>query len=282
MKRVLRTALCMVLLLSTMLTLCPVFRSEAEASASRQGTETEADERKRLAQEILDTEGISLWKSNDSKEKENGGKQDNAHATQNIIDTANGLPAQRSDYENAKTYNKKHPDDEKKVELSVDLLHVILALKEKYGKLSISAIAGSSHSKDSAHYRGKAVDVTWVEKSGGLSKNKGKEIYKYLTELGYELGGFSKSHFNTWGVVETYKDKKGKTRWNHYHIQISGYKGVKLGYALSGGSGDFFNQRDRIDRPDVARSRGPGKERTTAAGEHRPLLEICQRDALEI
>lgn len=82
----------------------------------------------------------------------NSGVRDRAHARGNVVDISNGRRAHRSSYENAPgglTWLDRR---------------VLLALKHmgSRGTVTVSEIAGGSHSLRSAHYSGKAIDISWV------------------------------------------------------------------------------------------------------------------------
>lgn len=84
-----------------------------------------------------------------------GGQSDPAStAYQNIVDTANGLPAKTSTFSAVGRTN---------VNLDLDLLRGILALHLLDGfNFRITAIAGGDHSANSRHYIGKAFDVDTI------------------------------------------------------------------------------------------------------------------------
>ena len=172
-----------------------------------------AEERIRLAQQILDlyNEG-KIHLSGGNKSKDIQGKQDNASARQNIIDTAAGNKANRSTYKD-KGYKKPAPGGS--VYLDVNMLRAIIDIEAKFGFIRISAISGSCHSPGSSHYDGIAFDA---DRIGGTkkspkspSKDKGQEIYDYLTSLGYDI---KKSKSGVW-----------ENKW-HYHVEVKGYKPV--------------------------------------------------------
>ncbi len=77
------------------------------------------------------------------------GRRDGATAWHNIVDTANGRPANRSEYGSA-------PGGV--VHLSVRMLKGMLALAESYS-FRVTEIAGGEHSRGSWHYQGTAFDV---------------------------------------------------------------------------------------------------------------------------
>ena len=126
--------------------------------------------RQKYAKQILNNSKIVLAKAHPS------GVRDNAFAYNNVLDTANGKAASRSSYGNAPGGS---------VYLDADLLKIILDLQAKYGTVYVSEICGASHSKNSLHYRGIAVDITNV--GGSVSVQRGKDIYNYLTSRGYSL-----------------------------------------------------------------------------------------------
>jgi hypothetical protein len=81
-----------------------------------------------------------------------GGASDQAHARQNAVDVSYGRSAHRSSYGNA-------PGGYTGVDIRV--LRAIRAMGAS-GSVTISEIAGGSHSGNSRHYAGKAVDINWV------------------------------------------------------------------------------------------------------------------------
>lgn len=96
-----------------------------------------------LAQRILGNSAITLATTHSS------GNVDNANARQNMVDTAAGLPARRSSYDNAPGGTTP---------LRPSLLGGLLALAEHFS-FSISELAGGSHSPNSRHYVGVAADI---------------------------------------------------------------------------------------------------------------------------
>lgn len=99
-----------------------------------------------LARQILGNSRITLATIHPS------GVRDNANARQNIVDTANGQLAARSSYGTA-------PGG--RVALDGRMLRGILALADTY-TFRVSEIAGASHSRNSLHYAGVAVDVDLI------------------------------------------------------------------------------------------------------------------------
>jgi len=77
---------------------------------------------------------------------------DNATAKQNLKDASSGLNAHRSNYGNAPGGT---------VALNNTMLKSIESLSSSYS-MSISEIAGGSHSVGSSHYSGNAIDVNYV------------------------------------------------------------------------------------------------------------------------
>ncbi len=165
-----------------------------------------ASDRIDLASQILANGNITLSGGNKSEYYQ--GKKDGANAKQNIKDTAAGNKAKLSSYADTDNgLNTPAPGGE--VDLSVDMLRAMLDLEEKFGKYRISAIAGSCHSENSPHYKGKAFDVDSFK--GGISSSKGKEIYNYLTQKGYKIAKVK-------GKENVYENQY------HYHIQVNGYE----------------------------------------------------------
>jgi chitosanase len=99
-----------------------------------------------LAQRILDSDRIELARAHVS------GINDNATAHQNMVDTAAGLPASRSSYQNAPGGT---------VNLDAAMLRGLLTLAEDY-EFSISELCGGSHNPNSRHYAGCTADVNTI------------------------------------------------------------------------------------------------------------------------
>lgn len=100
-----------------------------------------------MARAILESNAIVLADDHSSS------NDDNATARQNILDTADGNPAARSNYDNAPGGT---------VMLDASLLDGILRISEEY-TIHISELAGGSHSANSRHYAGVAVDINYVD-----------------------------------------------------------------------------------------------------------------------
>lgn len=104
------------------------------------------DERRDLAARILANNRISLATTHVS------GVSDDANARENMRDTSEGRPASRSSYGNAPGGT---------VLLNLRLLRGIQTLLDEY-TLSVSELAGGSHSPNSRHYAEVAVDLTVI------------------------------------------------------------------------------------------------------------------------
>lgn len=100
-----------------------------------------------LAKKILQHSNIILATMHVS------GAVDNANAHQNIKDTADGLLASLSNYDNAPGGT---------IQLQSPVLNLMLSLAESY-KIAISEIVGGSHSSNSRHYVGVAIDVNQID-----------------------------------------------------------------------------------------------------------------------
>lgn len=96
-----------------------------------------------LANRILNTAAITLATDHES------GVPDLANARQNIVDTANGLPATRSNYGTA------HGGT---VQIHPYVLVAMVLLAETY-TFTVSEVVGGSHSENSLHYQGVVFDV---------------------------------------------------------------------------------------------------------------------------
>lgn len=124
---------------------------------------------------------------------------DNANARQNILDTSKGLLAWRSNYENA-------PGGQ--VNLSRIMLGAIKGLLDTGYSISISEIAGGSHSVGSSHYSGIAVDINIVN---GIN-------VRYMSSV--QISAFRSAAFAAGAsqVYDPYHDPDG-SHYNHFHIQ---------------------------------------------------------------
>jgi zinc D-Ala-D-Ala carboxypeptidase len=93
------------------------------------------------------------------------GVQDGATARQNIVDTAAGQEASRSDYGTA-------PGGA--VWLDSRMLSGMLRLANSY-RFRVTEIAGGSHSENSRHYAGVAFDVGTIN---GIAVNRNNRFYR--------------------------------------------------------------------------------------------------------
>lgn len=98
------------------------------------------------AAEVLAHGSIELFDFHSS------GNQDAATALKNVVDTSNGMPAQRSSYDGAPGGT---------VPLGLAMLEGMLTLARTY-TLGISEVAGGKHSPTSRHYVGVAFDVAKI------------------------------------------------------------------------------------------------------------------------
>lgn len=101
--------------------------------------------RAQLAQLILNNGKITLWPNSPT----GSSGSDGADAQSNIRDTANGRAARRSSYENAPGGT---------VYLDTRLLEGMLRLADSY-RFRVTSIVGGSHSVNSRHYAGIAMDI---------------------------------------------------------------------------------------------------------------------------
>ena len=161
------------------------------------GDTSSDDLRIRYASQILQNSNIKLAKSHTS------GISDNAFAYNNIVDTANGLQASRSSY--LDDDGKGTPAPGGTVYIDISLLKILLDLEEHFGTVIVSEIAGGCHSPNSKHYRGIAVDLTFV--GGNVSDAKGREIYSFLVSKGYSL-------------TDVFGGNSVKENSYHYHIAL--------------------------------------------------------------
>jgi len=126
------------------------------------------------------------------------GVSDNASAKQNLIDAANGENAHTSCYGNAPCTT---------VGLSVDLLNGIQSLSDNF-TFSISEIAGGSHSVNSTHYSGNAIDVNYV--NGDHVPDMTESQVDAFRQAAFDEGATK--------VFDPYHDPDG-SHGNHFHIQ---------------------------------------------------------------
>ena len=129
-------------------------------------------ERVTLAQHLLEREKegrLELLTSHPS------GVEDGADPRSNIVDTAAGRPAKRSSYGTAPGGT---------VNLSVAMLRGLKALTREFS-FTLTSIAGASHSANSNHYRGLAVDVNTIN---GRRVSINHPQFRYFMKRARELG----------------------------------------------------------------------------------------------
>jgi peptidoglycan hydrolase-like protein with peptidoglycan-binding domain len=115
-----------------------------------------------LARAILNNSSISLATTHSS------GVSDNANARQNIVDTANGGAARRSSYGTAPGGT---------VFLSVAMLQGMTTLSQSW-RYGVSEICGGSHSSNSRHYVGVAVDVNTINGSHVSASHPNQQAFR--------------------------------------------------------------------------------------------------------
>jgi peptidoglycan hydrolase-like protein with peptidoglycan-binding domain len=118
--------------------------------------------RAQLAATIRDSSRIGLATYHES------GVSDSAFARTEIVDTANGLAAKRSCYQNAPCGS---------VYLDTRLLNGMITLSQSWSYF-VTEIAGGSHSVGSRHYDGVAVDVGTINGSGVSSSNPYQSAFR--------------------------------------------------------------------------------------------------------
>ncbi|MBA4411611.1 MAG: hypothetical protein C0397_19610 [Odoribacter sp.] len=126
------------------------------------------------------------------------GVSDNANAAQNLTDAANGQLVHTSCYGNAPCTT---------VSLKITLLSGVETLAQSF-TLSISEIAGGSHSANSSHYSGMAIDVNMVNN-------------QYVSQMSEQaVNAFRNAAFAAGAsvVYGPYHDPYGGHS-NHFHIQ---------------------------------------------------------------
>ncbi len=123
----------------------------------------------KTASDILSSGNIILASSHIS------GVQDNATALKNIQDTAQGNSASLSNYQNAPGGT---------VALNQSMLNALLEISKTY-RISVSEIAGGSHSANSSHYKGTAFDINSVN---GVHMTSGNQYTSAIMNLCRQLG----------------------------------------------------------------------------------------------
>ncbi|MEU0805573.1 hypothetical protein [Streptomyces sp. NPDC005970] len=140
-------------------------------------TTAEAATRPAIAKSILNHRGISLATTHDS------GVRDKANAKQNIVDTAAGRKAKRSNYGTAPG---------RSVTLNKTMLSAMLKLNTaKRFTFKVTEVAGGSHSRGSKHYAGRAFDVGTVNgkrvSTSGAGYNNAKKFMRACRSYGAVL-----------------------------------------------------------------------------------------------
>ena len=145
-----------------------------------------------LASDILTNQNITLANKHYSK------VEDKATPIQNVMDASKGLLAHNSSYEKAPGLMTP---------LSPDLLTGIMTLAQS-NTISISEIAGGSHSYGSSHYDGNAIDINWVNDSHVSTMSKS------------QIDAFRKEAFDAGAtaVYDPWHDPDG-SHTNHIHIE---------------------------------------------------------------
>ena len=108
------------------------------------------------------------------------GVVDNANAKQNVVDTANGLPAARSCYGTAPCGT---------VWLHAKILQVISGLGNLM-TVRVSEIAGGSHSSGSYHYLGLAFDIDKVNGQPVSTPAIAQRVLDYCKQQGASYTAF--------------------------------------------------------------------------------------------
>jgi hypothetical protein len=126
------------------------------------------------------------------------GNRDNANASQNLIDAANGQQVHTSCYENAPCTL---------VALSPALLAGIETLAISH-TISISEIASGSHAVGSSHYNGNSMDVNNVD--GDPVIRMSEAHVNVFRDAAFAAGATT--------VYDPYHDPYGGHS-NHFHIQ---------------------------------------------------------------
>ena len=125
--------------------------------------------RAQIAQNLINSGRVDFWQRHDS------GVSDNATAYAEIHQTAQSLQATRSSYGTAPGGS---------VYLSVDMLSGLQTVSKTY-TLSISELAGGSHSNGSRHYDGIAFDVASINGVGVTASNPN---FRNLMQMCRNLG----------------------------------------------------------------------------------------------
>ena len=130
------------------------------------------------------------------------GRTDDAFARNNIVDTANGRPAQRSSYQNAPGGS---------VYLDTRMLQGLADISASH-RVRVSEIAGGSHSPGSRHYAGTAFDLDRVDGSGAGGNSMDYRIAKPVIDI-------CKRHGSTLAILEPTGGGSSTSFGNHVHCQ---------------------------------------------------------------
>ncbi len=164
-----------------------------------------------LALKILKEKRITFSSNHSS------GVKDKAMAIDNIKDIAAGGKSKLSNYDKVKEFRvrKKHSG---KVEVSSELLYVIYMLSKKY-TFNISEISGASHSSDSKHYYGKAIDISELN-GQDIGQGVGKNAVCHIPDkLILEFEKEALKHGAT-KVLHKINRAKQKDHHNHFHVVV--------------------------------------------------------------
>ena len=178
------TRLVLVALLSAATLLSPV---NAEPSAYRQGSASLG--RAQLAQLLLQSPRVRVLDYHVS------GVRDRASARQNLLQTARGIPAQRS-------YYGRGPGGTTR--LNLNMLRALVVLTREGHRFRITELAGGSHSSNSRHYVGVAFDIDYLN---GHKISSGHPTYRRFMQRCRELG-----------ATEVFGPG---TRGHHSHVHIA-------------------------------------------------------------
>lgn len=166
---------------------------------------------KRIAQLLLEEGRVTFEKGHSS------GGIDEANAFDNIKDLAAGNKAKLSDYDNVESFRKRNKHSGE-TEVSSTLLYVIYKLSKKY-TMKISEITGGSHSPDSKHYFGLAVDINYIN-GQKIGQGKGSAAMSFIPDdLILEFEKEAKKH-GAYIVLNKFNRAEERDHHNHFHLRV--------------------------------------------------------------
>ncbi|WP_230155744.1 hypothetical protein [Flavobacterium sp. CECT 9288] len=165
-----------------------------------------------LAKKILEEKKITFSNVHPYKST-----NDKANADDNIKDASEGEQVYTSEYGHAKG---------KQVSLSIGVLYVLHELSKLY-KFNVQELAGASHSENSQHYRGTAIDINKINYKHVDSINFDESFFIKFTKEVKKMGAVNVYH-PYWSATKSDRVKTERIRNNLKHgeklVPISDHK----------------------------------------------------------